>query len=125
LGHKEVAITKEAKKTLRDGGWKIDDVPSEGEIVFIRRTSHVSAGGEAIDATDEISGAVKRIAVESIQAIPGLHMCGMDVIIDRDGQPHILEINNDPNITTHMEPWEGKSIPAASMVAEAMFPEST
>ncbi len=124
LGHKEVTLTKEAEKTLRDGGWKIDDIPSEGEIVFIRRTSHVSAGGEAIDATDEISGAVKRIAVESIQAIPGLHMCGMDVIIDRDGQPHILEINNDPNITTHMEPWEGKSIPAASMIAEAMFPES-
>lgn len=122
LGHKELKITSEAEKTLQRAGWKLEDVPVKDEVVYLRRTSHVSAGGEAIDATDEVSTAAKQVIANAIGSIPDLNMCGVDVIIDNDGQPNVLEINNDPNITTHMQPWEGKSIDTVRMLAEAMFP---
>jgi len=56
--------------------------------------ANVSLAGTAkkIQATDQ----VKELCIKAVQSIPGLNFAGVDIIIDADGKPYIIEINSNP-----------------------------
>src|SRR5699024_2779749 len=82
LAKKPIKIDYEITKILENAGYTIDSVPSEGENILLRQKSNLSSGGDPLDATDGISDEIKKIAIDSLKAIPNLAHAGVDVIVD-------------------------------------------
>lgn len=107
LDHPEIEFLSEQKKT-------IDDVPGKGEMIFLRKNSNISTGGDSIDYTDRIGQDYKKIALLATQAV-GAKICGVDMIIkDIDKKPHaknygIIELNFNPALHIHNYPYQGKN----------------
>ncbi|TLP96992.1 ATP-grasp domain-containing protein [Nesterenkonia salmonea] len=113
---------------LDSQGVSLDSVPARGQKIWLRSNSNVSSGGEAHDATDDMSPAEIAMAENVARAIPGLRVAGLDMLLPRDGngsEPHVLEVNSSPLITGHHYPWAGPSRDVAAMLIEAMFPTAT
>lgn len=85
-----------------------------GEIVFLRKNSNISTGGDSIDFTDDIIDAYKKIAVEAAQAV-GAKICGADIVIQDIHQPPtennyaVIELNFNPALHIHNYPYQGKN----------------
>jgi D-alanine-D-alanine ligase-like ATP-grasp enzyme len=106
-------------------GMGLESVPSRGQRVWLRSNSNVSSGGEAHDATDELSADEIAMAEKVARAIPGLRIAGLDMLLPRDGngdEPYVLEVNSSPLIIGHHYPWAGPSRDVADLLVEAMFP---
>ena len=76
-------------------------VPSAGETVQLLDISNLSAGGTAIDATDDIAARWIELAADIADTF-GLSFCGIDFacreIKDSDGPYGILELNTAPGL---------------------------
>lgn len=121
--HKKLDTSEESERVLKKQGFSFKDIPKKGEIVYLRNNSNVSTGGDAVDVTDDISPELKETIRKAILAIPGLRVCGVDVLINGDDY-HILEINSHAMLTMHHFPWEGEAREVISKVIDGMFPES-
>ena len=65
---------------LRDSGHRLDYVPAAGTRVTLRGTSNLATGGDSIDVTDVAHQSYREIVVRAIEAIPGLHYGGVDLL---------------------------------------------
>ena len=120
--HKKLKIDDESLRVLRRQNFDLDSVPKEGQVVYLRENSNVSTGGDAIDVTDTIDDVIKKTIASAAATIPGLKVCGIDVIINEDGY-YILEINSWSMLSMHHYPWEGKPRNVIGQLVEAMFPD--
>ncbi|GKS13226.1 glutathione biosynthesis bifunctional protein GshAB [Paenibacillus chitinolyticus] len=102
------------------------DIPSAGEIVYLRENSNISTGGDSIDFTDDIPDSYKQIAIQSAKAA-GATICGVDMMIDdlhveaTDSNYSIIEINFNPAIHIHCYPYKGKNRNANDKVLDLLF----
>jgi D-alanine-D-alanine ligase-like ATP-grasp enzyme len=102
-------------------------IPSPGERVLLRLTANVSSGGDAIDVSEEVPQAFKRLAVAAVQAIPELAIGGVDILIadlagEADGHNStILEINHNPMLSMHHFPWVGTPRNVAAIVVDHLL----
>src|SRR5690625_4489343 len=78
LAHKNININNKTKRVLSKAGMTLESVPAAGEIVYLRETSNISSGGDAIDVTDEISTEVKDHIKNAVNVIKGMFFCGID-----------------------------------------------
>lgn len=122
--HKNININNKTKRILSKSGLSLDSVPPAGEVVYLRETSNISSGGDAIDVTDEISVDVKDHIKNAVDVIKGMFFCGIDVIITEDDVPYIIEINNLPGVLGHEYPLKGKPRKVMDMLVDELFPES-
>lgn len=128
LIHKPLNLGQEELATLKEQKLSPDSVPPQGERVYLRKTSNIHTGGDAIDATDDLTAEEIRIIEHAAAAIPGAEIAGLDVLLPRasgDGPPRIIEINLSPMTSMHHFPWEGESRDVAAAVVDAMFPMTT
>lgn len=103
---------------LQAQGLSEESVLHEGRQVEIVPTSNVSAGGLAVDITDEAPAAWKDLAVRAVAAIPGLWIGGVDILIDpRDAAAAVIEVNHNPMISMHHFPWTGAPRDVADVIA--------
>lgn len=104
-----------------------DTVPLKGERVYLRRTSNLHTGGDAIDATGTLSTEETKLIESAARRIPGLRLAGFDVLLPRDeGEKDVgfIEINDGPMISMHHFPWEGRPRNVAGAILDAMFPDT-
>lgn len=105
LGQTEMDILKE------DYGYHRKSIPMAGEVVFLRRNSNISTGGDSVDVTETASSFYKQIAERSSEAV-GARICGVDIIapdIEEEGRYAILELNFNPVLYIHNYPFQGKN----------------
>lgn len=125
LSKKVIKIDREVLKTLEQSGYKLDSIPSDGERIFVRQNSNVSTGGDAIDVTDELSEEVKKIAIKASKAIPGLDVCGLDMIVNNNkNKGTIIELNTKPMLGLHVFPVAGEPRDVVSPIIDYYFPET-
>lgn len=126
--HKMLKIDEEAIRVMKNDGFDADSIPQKGERIFLRKNSNISTGGDAISATDTMDKNIVDLVENTISAIPGLNVCGMDVIIDKNSDLRskpkisIIEINDSPMLSMHHYPWEGTPTNVAKILIDAMFP---
>lgn len=106
------------KSFLKQQGMEIGTVPKKGEIVYLRKNSNISTGGDSIDLTDEMSPHFKEIAIKSALTV-GAKICGADMIINGsitdpefDGlndNYSVIELNFNPAIHIHGYPHKGSN----------------
>jgi len=113
-------------ETLSAQGYGYGSVPRMAEVVRIRDNSNISTGGDAIDATSEISPGTKERIAGAMKHFSGLKVAGIDVLIDptTGDEPCILEINASPMLSLHHFPWDGEPRDVASLLVDRMFPET-
>jgi D-alanine-D-alanine ligase-like ATP-grasp enzyme len=121
--HKQLPLDEESERVLAKKGYSFEYIPEAGETVYLRNNSNVSTGGDAIDVTDKISRDIKNRVRKAIRSIPGIEVCGVDVLINGD-DINILEVNLGPMLSMHHHPWEGKKRNVIGKVVDGMFPET-
>ena len=134
VGHEKVLTRLELDKTAKDhlaeAGYSENDVPKDGEVVFLRSTANLSTGGTAIDVTDIVHPDNRNMAERAIKAI-GLDIGGVDFLSAdisqsyKDNNAGICEVNAAPGFRMHVAPSEGKSRDVAGAVMEMLFPAGT
>ncbi len=114
------------KMFLKNQSKHITDIPSTGEIVYLRENSNISTGGDSIDFTDEIPESYKKIAIQSAKAADAT-FCGVDMMIDdiekeaTDSNYSIIEINFNPAIHIHCYPYKGQNRKADEKILDLLF----
>ena len=107
LGEAEAMFLKSQHKTF-------DDVPQNGEVVYLRENSNISTGGDSIDFTDDIPDSYKQIAIQAASAL-NVKITGLDMMIKDyhlEAKPDnyaIIELNFNPAIHIHCHPYKGKN----------------
>ncbi|WP_071848045.1 hypothetical protein [Alkalibacterium sp. 20] len=75
-------------------GRTLETIPQKDEAIVIRDESNIASGGEGIDFTDTVHPKFNELAIKAIQAVPGFHYGGVDVIAD--------DITEEPNATNYV-----------------------
>lgn len=124
-----IQVDPEVHDYLASQNHHVESVPSEGEFVRLRSAANASAGGDVIDVSVDLPEAIKRAAVEAVQAIPGLFCAGVDVLYSpglNENEPSycIIELNAHPQIGVNMYPTHGEGQDVPNVFLDACFPES-
>src|SRR5690625_679523 len=108
-----IDIDNEIIEFIEKKEYTLDSIPKRGEYLLLREKTNISIGGDPIDVTDEISDEMKEIAIQSINAIPGLIHAGVDIInnVDEQGNSfsYVIEINATAQIGGILYPLKGKA----------------
>ncbi|HLS67168.1 MAG TPA: acylphosphatase [Pseudogracilibacillus sp.] len=123
-----IHIDNEIIEFINKKGYDLTSVPKRDEYIPLREKTNVSIGGDPIDVTDEISEEVKQIAVNAINAIPGLYHAGVDIMINEgsniDAPAVVLEINATAQIGGILYPLRGKARDIPKAIIDYYFPET-
>ncbi|SEQ77513.1 acylphosphatase [Piscibacillus halophilus] len=126
LRSKSIDIDYEVKDQIKRKGYTLDTVLEDGEVLYLRTKSNLSAGGDPLDATDILTGEVKEIAVNAAKSIPNFKHGGLDLIVDPldNRKATIIEMNATAEIGFHHFPMEGKYRDIAGAIVDLYFPET-
>lgn len=94
------------------------EVPDTAAKVQVVGVANISAGGRAIDKTDD---APAHIAEDAIRLARYLNMpvCGLDCMVNpQTGEYRFIELNAMPNLGMHIFPHIGKSRPVLDIFVE-------
>jgi len=127
----KIKIDNITKQNLVEQNIKLDYIPVKGRKIYLRKESNISTGGDSIDITDIVHPELKKIAVMSVKAIPGLAYAGVDLMTNKDISKKptknsyvIVEINSSPGIDIHHFPYQGKPRNVAKEIIDILFPET-
>ena len=114
LAKKPIHLDDSINMYLHKQGMTIEDVPEKDQQVQLKGQSNISAGGDPIDATDDLNEHSKNIAISAVKSIPGLIHAGVDIIVNEQ-HTTVLEVNATADISMHIFPMAGESrnVPAA------------
>lgn len=125
LTSRMIKIDKEITDLLNSNNYELNSIPAKEEMVYLRQKSNLSAGGEAIDVTDQLTPELEKIAIDVGKAIPGLPHYGVDMIVNDDRSTGvILEVNTRPGLGGHLFPGKGESRDFARAIIDYYFPET-
>ncbi|MFC2168792.1 cyanophycin synthetase [Acidobacteriota bacterium] len=131
FGHEKILtrikIDYMTERLLRHQHLTLQSIIPKDEKLYIKSTANLSAGGTAVDVTDEVHPMIKSIS-ERISQIIGLNVIGIDLIATDHKIPllnnngGIIEVNAAPGFRMHVSPIEGKSRNVAGAVVDMLFP---
>lgn len=123
-----IKIDQEVLDRLKTAGYNLDSVPQEGELVFLRGKSNLSAGGDSVEVTDVAPQKLKNLAERAVKAVPNLHSCGVDVLFRKTEAGKetgvVIELNYLAHLGLHLFPVKGKARDVAAAIVDYYFPES-
>ncbi len=120
-----IKMKQEMIDFLHRKGYTLETVPPKGETVFLTEKSNVSAGGDPIDAFEQLPDAVKKLSVSALRALPNMAHGGIDVIIDEQKQSgFIIELSGRTQIGGVLFPEEGSARDIPKAIIDYYFPET-
>lgn len=111
------------KEFLRLSNKNLNDIPANGEYILLGSVSNFSNGGELINITELVDENIKKIALDTIAAIPGLYTGGVDIMMKSfdDENPTVLEVNSFPVIGLAAFPTYGEMTNPSKIYVEAII----
>lgn len=115
------------KKILSERSLTLESVLPKGEILYLKQTANISAGGTSTDVTDLVHPENIFIA-EHIARLFNLNICGIDILTTDIRVPltkktgAIIEVNAGPGIRMHTDPTEGIPRNVAKPIIDMLFP---
>lgn len=123
-----IDVTNEVIDMIGRKGYTLETVLDQGEQLFLSTKGNISIGGDPIDVLDELPAEVKEMAVDALQAIPGLEHGAVDFIINTDKeathQAVVLEINPTAQLGGILYPIKGKARDVPAAIIDHYFPET-
>lgn len=112
-------------EVLAEQGLNWDYVPKRDEIIYLRRNSNISTGGDSLDYTDKVHPKFLEIAAKAAASV-GAKICGVDIISEsiemepKTNSYGILEINFNPVLYIHDFPYQGVNRKVGSKVLDLL-----
>lgn len=128
LADKKIELNSNNYRTLAENSLDLSSILPEGKKLYLQSIANVGAGGDSHDVTDQVHQDFKDIALLAASAIPGISMCGVDLLVpditkSASGQKYsVCEINSKPDISLHHFPVYGTARDAAGSLLEHFFP---
>lgn len=84
----------------------LNDILAQGEYCVLYPQSNVASGGETIEVTDIIHPNVKKLSVETVQSIPGVHTSGVNIMMEHieASETTVIEVNKSPHVELNYYP---------------------
>lgn len=125
LAKRLINVDREVIAHLAQQGYKLKSRPASGELVYLRSKCNLAAGGDPIDVTDEIPGYVRDLAIQAVQAVPGLPGGGVDILVnEKEKRACVIEINGAPQLGMHLFPIKGQARDVVGAILDDVFPEA-
>ena len=134
FGHEKnltrIKIDYMTERLLKIKKMALDDVLEDGDKLYLKSTANLSAGGKAIDVTDDVHPRIISMA-ERVSRIIGLNVMGIDIIAPCLNTPldpeqcGIIEVNAAPGFRMHLDPSEGTPRNVAENVMNMIFPKGS
>lgn len=111
-------------------GLTAESVPEPGRRVDLHTAANLSAGGTAIDRTEEIHPDNAAIARRAALAV-GLDVAGIDLLAPditrsiRETGGGVVEVNAAPGLRMHLQPSEGQPRDVAAPIVASLFPRGS
>lgn len=108
-------------------GYSLDSTLPDGEFVTLNGTVNLHQGGENMDVTELMSDEVKGLAVAAANAIPGLTLGGVDLLVkslDSSAGAVVIEINTAANISVHHAPAYGNPVDVGRAIVDEILRRS-
>lgn len=118
-GESNIPMDKETERCIREAGYSMQEVLPEGEEITVRKTANLHTGGTIHDVTEELSQALRHVAVTAAKAI-NIPVVGFDFLVpDVKGKEYvIIEANERPGLANH-EPQ-----PIVERFVDLLFPQT-
>lgn len=125
LAKSSIKIDENMKTYLQKQGMNVFDIPKKGERVFLRRNGEYFKERDSINVTESLSPKMKNIAIEAVNAIPGLTHGGVDMLINLEKDEGVVnEVNSRAQISNHVFPVEGEAVDIPKYLIDYYFPNS-
>ena len=108
-------------ETLDCQGESRTSIPARGKVVVLNPLPLVSKGAVPIEVTPMVCPELREMAVRSVQAIPGLEIAAVDMIVSSLDSPDgaaVLELNSRPAMSMHTCPALGTPVDVASPICD-------
>lgn len=116
---------KELESMLTQSGYNLKTILPKDKRVFLKSKNNISAGGDPVDITETISNEIKQVAIDGVNAIPGLPHAGVDLMVNvESNKATVIEINTQANIRSHLFPMIGEARDVPSKLIDFYFPET-
>lgn len=121
-----IPIKPELVIILADQGLALSTIPEKGVSVVLYRAAPISHGGRAVDVTEKLHPANRKLFVAATKAIH-LNIAGIDVITEDISMPLvdtggvIIEINGGPDLSLHQHPKNRPDFDAAEEILRLYF----
>lgn len=113
---------------IQEAGYALTSIPEKGERIYLRQKTNVSAGGDPLDATDDLSDEIKQIAIDALKAIPGFTHGGVDIIVNENRKQNVpavvIELNPTSQIGGALFPLRGTARDVPGAIIDYYFPET-
>jgi cyanophycin synthetase len=124
-----IKIDDETLSILAAKNLKLSSVLSDGEVLLLKHSANLSAGGNARDVTASVHPQNIFLA-ERIARLMNLDICGIDVIAEDITQPitkengAVIEVNAGPGFRMHLAPTQGTPKNVGEAVVKMLYPPS-
>ncbi len=120
-----IPINDDVIEHLAKQNLTLDSILEEGKNITLDTHTFPSNGAEIAEVTEELTEEDRKLAVQAAKTLPGLTVCGVDIMIDREKDTrYVLELNSRPNIIGSLFPWVGTPKNIAKAIVDFYFPES-
>jgi D-alanine-D-alanine ligase-like ATP-grasp enzyme len=122
-----IEIDAEALRFLTVQGLDPASRPAAGLRVWLRGTSNINTGAEAIDCSTTLDRSYIRQVESFCGRVPKLQLVAVDAMIRDPAQPaargnyQILELNGAPGFASFHYPWEGEPQDAAGSLLDRLI----
>lgn len=126
----EILVDEEMYNYMKKNNMSMNDIPKDGEKVYLRPNSNVAMGGVCEDYTEKAHPSVIDVGMRVLESFPGLPYVGIDYMTNtieeeqNDDSYRIIEINTVPGVHMHFRPAIGKTQNIAKYMVDLIFPET-
>ncbi len=134
IGHErnltQIKIDNMTERLLASQNLELNSILDEGRKIYVKSTANLSAGGTALDVTENVHP-LNQLMAERISRIVGLNVIGIDIIADSlesplsSGHSGVVEVNAAPGFRMHLNPTKGTPRNIASNIVDMLFPPGT
>ncbi len=118
-GESRIPLDAVTKRCVASQGYRMEDVPDEGQVLRVRDTANLHTGGTIHDVTDRLHPELRRVAATAAEALK-IPVVGLDLMVPdvASDDYHIIEANERPGLANH-EPQ-----PTAERFIDLLFPQT-
>lgn len=118
-GESRIPEDAETARAVGLAGFGMDDVPTAGEVIAVRKTANLHTGGTIHDVTDRLHPRLVEASIRAAQAL-SIPVVGLDLLVPNLTGPDyvIIEANERPGLANH-EPQ-----PTAARFVDLLFPQT-
>jgi GNAT-family acetyltransferase (TIGR03103 family) len=118
-GESSIPMDDETERCVRQGGYGLDDILPDGDVLVVRKTANLHTGGTIHDCTAELHPDLAEAARAAARALD-IPVTGLDFLVpDVKGPDYVMiEANERPGLANH-EPQ-----PTAERFVDLLFPQT-